>query len=41
MSKKSGASLFYRKDRNTWAVQYQKYDSNNKVKLATKTCMFQ
>ena len=37
MSKKSGASLFYRKDRNTWAVQYQKYDSNNKVKLATKS----
>ena len=37
MSKKSGASLFYRKDRDTWAVQYQKYDSNNKVKLATKS----
>ena len=37
MSKKSGASLFYRKDRNTWAVQYQKYDFNNKVKLATKS----
>ena len=37
MSKKSGASLFYRKDRNTWAVQYQKYDSNNKGKLATKS----
>ena len=37
MSKKSGASLFYRKDRNTWAVQYQKYDSNNKGKLATQS----
>ncbi len=37
MSKKVGASIFYRKDRNTWAVQYEKYDINNKLKLATKS----
>ena len=36
MSRNQGASLFYRKDRNTWIVQYYIKDINNKKKSRKK-----
>ena len=37
MSRNQGASLFYRKDRNTWIVQYYIKDINNKKKSRKKS----
>ena len=37
MSRNKGASLFYRKDRNTWIVQYYIKDINNKKKSRKKS----
>ena len=37
MNRNQGASLFYRKDRNTWIVQYYIKDINNKKKSRKKS----